>query len=86
MFSCAEPPSGEQMPANHPPYRLQLFTLRLWQEVLDSEEWEWRGEVKNTSTGELRYFREWHALVHLLPTLLAELPGSEIPDEQDPLD
>ena len=33
-----------------------LFTLRFWQEALDDTRSEWRGEVKNLSTGEVRYF------------------------------
>ena len=69
-----------------PRYRLRLFTLRLWQEVLDGEEWEWRGEIKNTSTGELRYFRDWHALVHLLPKLLSEPSEYQNQDEPEAID
>jgi hypothetical protein len=54
------------------PYRLQLFTLRLWLEVLDKEQVEWRGELKNTSTGEARYFRDGATLLSLLAAMLAE--------------
>jgi hypothetical protein len=74
------------MASKRPPYRLCLFTLRLWQEVLDGEQCEWRGEVKNISTGELRYFRDWHALVHLLPKLLSEPIEYQSQDEPDPID
>ena len=60
------------MTTNRPPYQLHLLTLRLWQEVLDEEKWEWRGEVKNTNTGELRYFRDWQVLVDLLPYIVRQ--------------
>ena len=40
-----------------------LLTLRLWQEPLGEQvgepHGEWRGEVKNVMTGEVRYFRQW---------------------------
>lgn len=74
------------MKANRPPYQLHLITLYLWQEVLDGDEWEWRGEAKNTSTGELRYFRDWCALVHLLPELLSEPIEYQSRDEPDVID
>jgi hypothetical protein len=48
----------------------KLFTLRLWQEKLGEDQWEWRGEVKDTSTGQRRYFRDWRVLAELLPTFL----------------
>lgn len=69
------------MTTNPVPYRLQLFTLRLWQEVVNGELWEWRGEVKNTSTGEFRYFRDFHVLGNLLALLLAD-PASYDGSEQ----
>jgi hypothetical protein len=68
------------------PYQLHLFTLRLWPEVIEGEMWEWRGEVKNTSTGEVRYFRDFYTLVELLPLLLAEPDGYEGWGEHDPID
>jgi hypothetical protein len=45
--------------------------------VLDGEQWEWRGEVKNTSNGDTRYFRDFCSLAELLPELLAESPLGE---------
>jgi len=70
------------MPGRPVPYQLYLFTLRLWPEVLDGDRWEWRGEVKNTGTGELRYFRDWPTLLRLLPDMLADAgaPRSSSPD------
>lgn len=47
-----------------------LFTLRLWQEPLDETRSEWRGEVKNLSTGESRYFRHWEEIAVLVPKMI----------------
>ncbi len=54
------------------PFQLWLFTVRLWQETVDNGQLEWRGEVKNTTSGETRYFRDWHTLADLLPLMLEE--------------
>ena len=48
-----------------------LFTLRLWQELLDEQRSEWRGEVKNLATGEVRYFRHWEEIATLVPKMLS---------------
>ncbi len=47
-----------------------LFTLRLWREELDSQRSEWRGEVKNLATGEVRYFRRWEEIADLVQRML----------------
>ena len=47
-----------------------LFTLRFWQEPLDAQRSEWRGEVKNLSTGEARYFRRWEEIAALVQRML----------------
>ncbi len=47
-----------------------LFTLRLWQEPLDDTRSEWRGEIKNLSTDEVRYFRTWEEIAFLVPKML----------------
>ncbi len=57
-----------------------LYTLRLWPEVLDAEHWEWRGELKDLNTGEVRYFRRWSEVVELLGEMLGEM--TESPDVQ----
>ena len=54
------------------PYQLHYFTLRLWLEELGDEQVEWRGEVKNSKTGEIRYFRQGPMLLQLITTMLAE--------------
>ncbi|MCB9079781.1 MAG: hypothetical protein H6631_19420 [Anaerolineaceae bacterium] len=41
----------------------QLFTIRVWHEPLGQGHSELRGQVCHVLTGEVRYFREWSALV-----------------------
>ena len=48
----------------------ELFTLRFWRESLDAQRSEWRGEVKNLSTGEARYFRHWEEIAALVQRML----------------
>lgn len=69
------------------PYQLHYFTLRLWLEELGDEQVEWRGEIKNSKTGEIRYFRQGSMLVNLLTTMLAEegvQRGGNQNDERSP--
>lgn len=47
------------------------MTLRLWQEVIDAQHSEWRGEIKNLMTGETRYFRRWEELAEIVLSMLA---------------
>lgn len=49
-----------------------LFTVRVWEEEIGSDQTEWRGKVQLLTSKEVRYFREWAALVPLLLTMLAE--------------
>jgi hypothetical protein len=53
------------------PYQLHYFTLRLWLEVVRDEQVEWRGELRNTSTGEIRYFRQGPMLLDILSVMMA---------------
>ena len=52
--------------------RSHLFTVRVWEEQIGADETEWRGKVQLLTSGEVRYFRDWAALVPLLLTMLAE--------------
>ena len=52
--------------------RSHLFTVRVWEEELRADQTEWRGRVQLLPNGEVRYFRDWSALVPLLIQLLAE--------------
>lgn len=54
------------------PYQLHYFTLRLWLEELGEGQTEWRGEVRSSKTGEVRYFRQGPMLNNLLTAMLAE--------------
>jgi hypothetical protein len=54
----------------HP--RSHLFTVRVWEEEIGAGQTEWRGKVQLLTSGEVRYFRGWAALVPLLLTMLAE--------------
>ncbi len=57
---------------SHSP-RSHLFTVRVWEEEIGADQTEWRGKVQLVTSGEVRYFREWDALVPLLLTMLSEL-------------
>ena len=54
-----------------------MFTVRLWAEECDRQ-FEWRGQIQLTSTGETHYFRDWPTLVahltRMLPALQAQKP------------
>jgi hypothetical protein len=52
--------------------RSHLFTVRVWQEEIEKGQVEWRGRVQLMTSGEVRYFREWDALVPLLLSMLSE--------------
>ena len=52
--------------------RSHLFTVRVWEEEIGAGHSEWRGKVQLLTSGEVRYFRDWAALVPLLLAMLAE--------------
>jgi len=70
------------MDTTHPPTRSHLFTLRLWREDLGHSQTEWRGEVHDVVSGEVRYFRTWPALLTLVQAMLPEQEGSDEPERQ----
>jgi len=59
-----------EKPNSHP--HSHLFTVRVWEEEIGTEQTEWRGKVQLFPGGEVRYFREWTALMPLLLTMLSE--------------
>jgi hypothetical protein len=61
------------------PSHSHLFTLRVWREDLGHSQSEWRGEVHDVVSGEIRYFREWPTLAAIVQAMLAEQEGSESP-------
>jgi hypothetical protein len=68
------------MPADQPAYQLHLFLVRLWPERVDGDQVEWRGEVKYTHTGEVRYFRHGPSLYAALLALLESAPPDTAQD------
>ena len=50
--------------------RTHLFTLRMWAEVLDDGQSEWRGKVQHVLSGQARYFRDWDTLITYLQDML----------------
>jgi hypothetical protein len=61
--------------------RSHLFTIRVWEEQIGADQTEWRGKVQLLTSGEVRYFRDWAALVPLLLTMLLE-SQSEVQQQQ----
>ena len=59
----------------------RLFTLRLWQERISTEQSEWRGKVQALPDGEAFYFRDWPGLIRRLEALLAV--GSELSEDTE---
>ena len=59
--------TSRQRPRSH------LFTIRVWEEEIGTGQIKWRGKVQLFTSGEVRYFREWSALVPLLLMMLSEL-------------
>jgi len=55
----------------------QLFTVRLWYELVDAGQWEVRIQAKHILTGETRYFREWSLLAAYLVTKL-DAPDADV--------
>ena len=49
----------------------RLFTLRVWQEEADDDQFEWRGKVQALPDGEAYYFRDWPGLIGHLDAMLA---------------
>jgi len=52
--------------------RSHLFTVHVWEEEVGADQTEWRGKVQLFTSGDVRYFREWAALVPLLLMMLSE--------------
>jgi hypothetical protein len=62
-----------------PPARTHLFTVRVWLEELGAGQTEWRGEVRDVVSGEVRYFRDWPALVAVVQAMLPQQGGTGVP-------
>jgi hypothetical protein len=60
------------MDTENPFYRSHLFTIRVWEEEIRTDQSEWRGKIQLFTNGEVRYFRDWASLVPILLTMLSE--------------
>ncbi len=67
------------MDTAHPPARSHLFTLRVWREDLGHSQTEWRGEVRDVESREVRSFRDWSTLLTIVQAMLLEKEGSDVP-------
>lgn len=56
--------------ANDPWSHSQLFTVRVWYELLEADDWEVRMQARHILSGETRYFREWSLLTAYLTSKL----------------
>jgi hypothetical protein len=55
--------------------RAELFTMRLWQEVLNGGRTEWRGKIQHVGSGQARYFHDWATMVKIITEMLTSLKG-----------
>jgi hypothetical protein len=69
------------METPNPHLRSYLFTVRVWQEEIGTDQVEWRGKVQLVTNGDVRYFRGWTALAPLLLTMLSELDSNPEPNQ-----
>lgn len=58
----------------------QLFTIRVWQEKVDDQV-QWRGKLRHVSSGEIRHFRGWAALIPLMLDMLRRHPDQNLNKE-----
>jgi len=65
------------------PHRSHLFTLRLWQEAWGDGQTEWRGQVQHVLSGEVRYFRQWLALIAHLVEIVGRAEASQGDEDED---
>lgn len=55
-----------------------MFTVRLWFEDLGDGRHEWRGEVREVSTGHQHFFRDWDGMTGFFKVACAAF-GPEAP-------
>jgi|WetSurMetagenome_2_1015567.scaffolds.fasta_scaffold1274670_1 hypothetical protein len=56
---------------SNPRYDTELFTVRMWREVLD-DHFEWRGKVIHSGSHTECYFREWEALTEFIQQTISD--------------
>lgn len=52
--------------------KAHLFTLRVWLVRKEEETAEWRARLQDTQSGEVLYFKDWHALTKHIESILQE--------------
>lgn len=65
----------EPAPEKESRHRSHLFTVRVWLEDLGDGQFEWRSRVQHIPSGEIRYLREWSALLRFLREMLPKDEG-----------
>ena len=58
------------------PIRTHHFRLRVWQEQIDADAFEWRGQVTSIDTGDVYAFRTWAQLVEALHNIVEGKEGA----------
>lgn len=56
-----------------------LFTVRVWEEDLGGGHKQWRGQVRNLTNGEARFFTGWDGLEAVVKAM-TEHPADMPPD------
>jgi hypothetical protein len=54
-----------------------LFIVRVWLQDLGGGKAEWRGQVKQVMSGEVRYFRDWVTLIEYFQQMLPGFAESD---------
>ena len=54
----------------------QTFVVRIWREDLGNGRSEWRGQVQNVLSHQVRYFRDWPTLTTCFLEMLADPPNT----------
>ena len=64
----------KETPQRRQPY---LFTLRIWQEMIDENQTEWRGQLIDTYQGDKRAFRDLTSLIPLLLAMIRQIQSND---------
>ena len=60
------------MHINESSHATQLFVLRIWLEEIGNGRSEWRVQLQQVGSGEVRYFRDWQMLIACLVEMLTQ--------------
>ena len=56
--------------------QVQIFTLRLWPEMIGASQIEWRGKIQHVRSGQVHYFRGWQSLMDSLNDIVSRIDVS----------